>query len=461
MPNPNVSKKTYGRINSTEYGRIIKPNLAKAMRLIAPVGLAYLLSYNQDQDLAAQGWQLCCDLGGPKDAVKYIGPLGYTPGNPPCSYGNNCGLSGQVPSGQWGDGEIPGFNPADNRNRHQILYRGPSYLDGQRMTFTEKWVRIRLVGEPYAPPVPELVPVSQPVAIPEEPYVPWFMPEPFPVSEPMPIAPPLRRPDYDQRNPARPNPDIGKRPSIDVGPEGVAPGNHNEEPPGPKDREGKKRLVKGVAAGWLAVLAKIANGYTEWDDVVAALYKGLPWQVRRWRGRDGVWRDRDINSVTRSQRLFTAFGDLNIQKAIEEVVKNEIEDRVWGTIGNTLSKRAKSLGEQGLWSGLRGFQTGGGLTRDQWEKLYAKLRKEQGARVKPSRSYTVNNYDRATNQWVREKKTYNSRTTIPWYRRTSVVPRRAVPHSAEWWKLSQVDKNKRVLTRHYYDSKPNTRIFSQ
>lgn len=425
------------------------------MRLIAPIGLAYLLAYEQDRDLAADGWTLCCDLGGPKDAVKYIGPLGYTPGNPPCSYGNNCGLSGQVPSGQWGDGEIPGFNPADNRNRHQILYRGPSYLNGQRMTFTEKWVRIRLVGEPYAPPVPEVVPVNMPIGIPAEPWVPWFQLDPFPIMEPLPIAPPIRRPNYDTRNPPRATPDIGKRPSIDAGPV-VKPGHHNEEPPEPPTKERKKRLVKSpVAAGWIAVLAKLANGYTEWDDVVAALYKGLPWQVRRWRGRDGVWRDRDINSVTRSQRLYTAFSDLNIGKAIEEVVKNEIGDRMWGAIGNTLSKRAKSLGEQGLWSGLRGFQTGGGLTRDQWEKLYEKLRKEQGAKVKPSRKYTVNNYNRETNQWERETKVYNSRTTIPWFRHQSDVLRRAVPHSAEWWALSQRDKRKRVLTRNYYARKPS------
>lgn len=427
------------------------------MRLIAPIGLAYLLSYEQDQDLAAQGWQLCCDLGGPKDAVKYIGPLGYTPGKPPCSYGNDCGLSGQVPSGQWGDGEIPGFNPADNRNRHQILYRGPSYLEGQRMTFTEKWVRVRLVNEPYAPPVPEVIPVNEPYAIPEEPWVPWFMPDPFPVSEPMPIAPPIRRarPEEDFKNPrARPRPNPASPPSIDIEPnKPPKPSHHDRVPPEPPEKEKKKRLNNAMAGAWGAVLGKLVNSYTEADDLVSALYKGLNWKVRRWRGRDGVWRDRDITTAARTQRLYTAFGDFDLQKGLTEVIKNEIGDQLFGRIGKALANRTRELGDQGLWSGARGMQTGGGLTRDQWEKLYHKLKVQQGARVPATREYTVNEYNRETNQWERKRVSYNSRTTIPWYRQTSDVRRRAVPHSAEWWALSQKDKRKRVLTRHYYQSK--------
>ena len=64
------------------------------------------------------------------------------------------------------------------------------------------------------------------------------------------------------------------------------------------------------------------GSYTEVDDTVAALYKGLPWKLRRWRGRDGVWRDRDITSVDRAKRLYQLLGQLDVQKGVKRSSNN-------------------------------------------------------------------------------------------------------------------------------------------
>jgi len=445
VPVQKPKPKEYGKVAGRTFQRIVKANHFTAMAFTAGGLLAWYLT---DEEFNLPGFQKCCELPPViRDATRII-QGNSTAKASPCSHSTNCGVSLQVPTGE---GVLAA--PAVDRSNasvygYQVVFYGPYNHTTNRMVFAEKWAR-KIPPRTIAPQVePELIPIFEPVPIPDSvPWVSWDPPPFIPPNEPLPLAPPLNRPTYDPtpKNPYDPFPEpwIGERPSIDFEPfKPPTPGVHEERPPEPPEKEGKKRLSNTVAAGWTKFLKKAVGGYTESDDFITAIYKGLPWQLRRWRGRDGVWRDRDITSKTRAERIYKEFGNLDINKAIGNVAVDQLTDMAYGKVGNALSNRARELGKEGLWSGSGGFQRGSGLTRDQWEKLYAKLKREQGAKVAPGRHYRVNEYDRKTNTWTRKLKYYNSRTTIPWYRQKSTFSR---PHSGYW--------GTRPLTRHYYASK--------
>jgi len=191
-------------------------------------------------------------------------------------------------------------------------------------------------------------------------------------------------------------------PSIDIkGRTGVDTGYHRPERPDKHDREKKKRLRTSVAYGWLKVLEGKLGKYTELDDTVAAIYKGLPWQVRRWRGRDGVWRDRDPSTRTRLSRLYDEIGRLDIEKAVIEVIKNEVTDRAIGAVGNRLKKFA---GEK--LPGQIGFQTGGSRISELWHEVYYKALKEKAAK----KHYEKQTYVKWVKVYVRRSYGYNKTT---------------------------------------------------
>jgi len=441
IPIQKPKPRQYGKVLGKTFDRIVKANHFAAMAML---GGELLMWYLDREDFTLPGFTKCCEVPPVMRGATRVIQGNATNTAKPCDYGQGCGLSLQVPSGQ-GVLNAPSVNRIGKGTNYQVVYYGPYFASTNRMTFAEKWGRI-IPANTVAPEVaPELIPIYEPVPQPDLiPWVVWDSPPVIMPNEPLPLSPPLNRPQEDPtpKNPYDPYPEpwIGERPSIDFEPfKPPTPGVHEERPPEPPEKEGKKRLSNTVAAGWTKFLEKAVNGYTESDDFITAIYKGLPWYLRRWRGRDGVWRDRDITSKSRAERIYKEFGNIDINDAIGNVAVNELNDRAYGKVGNALSKRARELGKEGLWSSSGGFQRGGKLTRDQWEKLYAKLKKEQGAKVRPYRFYKVNEYDRATNTWTRKTKVYNSRTTIPWYRQKSTFTR---PYSGYW--------GTRDLTRPYY-----------
>lgn len=437
--------------------RIVKSN-PWASAVIGGAGLLAWWLYQQDWNPEDNGWQLCCKIGDfPNEAYRVTSsadPIGTPPAR--CSRGSPCGTVLQVPTGSW-----PGTIPAVTTGRfEQFLYLGPYNSNQTRMDFTEKWSRTKTNPGPALPEQnPEIEEYPVPFPIPEAPYVPWSPPEILPEWQPLPISPPLTRPQNDPtpRNRYDPLPRVrvGRQPAINIDTrDGPIPaiGEHEQKPPSDGEKEGKKRINGAVSAAFHArLLDRAINTFTEMDDFVAALYQGLHWTVRRWRGRDGVWRDRDYQTHTRSMRIYNEFGKFSIAKAISAVAANEAQDRAFGIVGRALARRAGELGKEGLWASSGGFQRGGSLHRQTWEQAYARLKREQAAKVPPSRKYTTSTYDEANNEWVSRKHVYNSRTTLPWYRQRSEIDR--YPGRNFTGPLQPGAKDRRTVSGHYYAPK--------
>lgn len=126
----------------------------------------------------------------------------------------------------------------------------------------------------------------------------------------------------------------------------------------PRRREKEKKTQERFAR---AVVNTLGNA-GEIGDLVEILYDRLPWQKRRWKGRDGKWRDKDIRLQDRIRRLYDNWdvvdlgareftldlGPLGVFEgettALEEVILNEIQDAVIGTIGGAASRAGRRQG---------------------------------------------------------------------------------------------------------------------
>jgi len=307
---------------------------------------------------------------------------------------------------------------------------GPSWqwlhlLDQRPTPYTGRWDSVQRWHFPHAPSVTPYIqpPIDMPAPMPLE------LPYPYPNAPmPYPEAPPLSRPD------ARPAPDPapqayspplsmpGRTPAIELGPNGrFSTGTHFQRPPGRNERERKKRLTGVQARAWLKLMEATGGSLMEKDDVIAAMYKGLPWKLRRWKGRDGVWRDRDATTTTRLSRLFSNLGSLDVGTALSEVAKNELGDAIYGRLGKALKDRTQQLADQGLWSGSRGVGQGTPL-ENSWDETYKRLKAEAAARD-PARWYRTKEFDAENGQWVRRWR-QRPVMSVPWYRFRSLYDRR-------------------------------------
>lgn len=381
----------------------------------------------------------CWDFGGPKQ--KMSGPIRVPSGCAGTATYQNLTL--QVPSGNYGD-----TITLTSTNLGQTVFFGPATAGGTRMTYTECWSRPDGPSGTY--PSPVKIPYLRPFPL-EWPEVPpmWWIGVPDPLMpEPPPIAPPVdhRRP-YPNGDPlgdpeADPRTEPGTEtvsppvtrvvdePSIDINTDGppITDGVHTHRPPHKPEREKKKRLQSHTAYNWLRVLEKGIGSYLEMDDIVAAIYKGLPWQVRRWRGRDGVWRDRDPSTKTRLERLYKDIGKLDIEKAVVEVIKNELSDEAIGRVGN----RLKTFAGDKL-PGAIGFQTGGSKIKEAWDDVYERLKKEAAAK----KQYEKQTYKR----WVSLgsgrggylEEVNQGVTEIPWFRKRGRVLTKTGYYGTRMW----------------------------
>ena len=211
-------------------------------------------------------------------------------------------------------------------------------------------------------------------------------------------------------------------PSIDWSPGGtVDPGDHVKRPPdGPTERERKKRLGPSASYQWYKFLEKVGGSYMEFDDKVAALYKGLHWSVRRWRGRDGVWRDRDITSAARMERIFqyAATVKFSVNDAITELAKEQASDWAFGKIGSAIKKKTQENANEGFWAGARGPSSQ--PQDNQWSEAYKELQRQRYQRNKKARRYTSWR-EQQNGEWVRVVRERPD-TQIPWFKQKSLYP---------------------------------------
>lgn len=286
-----------------------------------------------------------------------------------------------------------------------------------------------LPGVPATEPGPGVQPEphtpAQPVAPrprphPNSPFPEWPFPgiSPEVVPGPWPLSPPVPYP-----LPGRP-PVPAPVPSIDLGPSpgvpGVPPyvtpepGFHTPRPPFREEKERKRRFNGQAAQQWMDAMNKLGGSYMEYDDFISALYKGIPWKFRRWRGRDGVWRDRDITSASRAQRMWEYMEKYNVKVGIEELAKMYLTDKAIGKFGQKLKERTRDLGDNGLYAGASGLGRGTPLD-SRSEEARKKLIREKYQRERKDREYwKYINMGEAG--WFRQKR-LRPDTEIPWARR--------------------------------------------
>lgn len=386
--------------------RILKPN--PWIIAIGTFGELYRW-YDQrfELDTLPEGWSIDCGPNGPLDigygtVIQQYSSCpggGCTPGftNPG---GEIMGSTGIQLSTQFGANSPCAFPPACGGGRRQ---RGFSYSIGPANSAWgtplgryQQALKICWDGVDCANPICEETwwdPVKKPLYRPM-PAPRWAPNRPLPgVPRPSPLPIPYEYIPYHPSNRVRQSPRIRNRPnhwpptedpSVDI-PVGSpfpapVPGLHPKRPPAPDEKEKKRKLDWRQTHAWLGVLEGLASKYAEVDDKTAAIYKALDWRVRRWKGRDGVWRDRDITTASRMRRIAQYVDRLSVTEMIKNMVMEETIDAIGGAIGRA-NKRA--IDNNPYYTGLTGMQYGQRFTKASWDEVLQSMRAEAAAKEKP------------------------------------------------------------------------------
>lgn len=399
----------------------------------AGIWLYYLASYEL-RDMRLAGWTRCCKHGGALDVywLNNQNNNGGCTGSPPSGL---CGTGAQPFTGPW-PAAIPAPSPTGNLGG--VLHIGTLEPSGTRATWKETWMRpSRPVAQGPYPGVP-LDPATKTWPWPYAPTLPQWWAVPWPLAPaPMPIAPPNVRPRPRPRPLPKPRPEASPSiapnavniPVVEISPESPFPTlrDHRREPPDGRTRERKKRLSVPYSGAWRKLLAAVGT-FTEFDDLVKALYAGLPTRLTRWRGRDGVWRQRDATTASRTRRLFDYIGSVNLEKAIDfaikaagEVAKNQLQDYLLGKLGQQMQQAGKNFNHsRGVTiSRMADLSEAEWEARKQAERIaFERWWQHEGAKTKhgQGRWYWAKEYFKdGTYRWVQKER---PKTQIPWYRHT-------------------------------------------
>lgn len=309
---------------------------------------------------------------------------------------------------------------------------------------------------PNVPRQPDPLPRPFPEVRPDYPVWPFPTPNPLPHPKPnpKPKPEPFPQPKPGENPGTNPNPEevpISEPGPIPVSPPGahippslpaleteIKPEGslhpysspHELRKPYSHEKERKKRLPQeAIYQLGLGMMRKFGK-FTEADDWAKAVYKALPWRIRRWRGRDGIWRDRDANTITRLSRIYEYAHDINVSEAIKNIMVDNAIDKAGGKFGKSL---AKATAKNGV--GLTGPQTGEKMKQQIWDDAAKKWKRSQPV---PQRTYR---------QWekVDQNKLYTdpngdirSYTGRRWRLTDRVRPNTQIP-----WYQYQTDKGKR------------------
>lgn len=164
------------------------------------------------------------------------------------------------------------------------------------------WIEPAFVPIPQPMPLPQRVPLPHPF---RPPGLPQPLPRPWPSRYPRPgrlpedrvSEEPVNRNPYERPSP-RPRP-IRKR---------------EKEPP-------KRRVTPTIARRLRTALGKIVGGASEAAELIDAMYEALPDEIRT---------AKDDTLVKKLDRIFQNADKIDVAKFIENAVKNQKEDAVWG-----------------------------------------------------------------------------------------------------------------------------------
>jgi hypothetical protein len=269
--------------------------------------------------------------------------------------GQNCGGIGSESGWRWeNSGEGPGpFEIATWTRTHSGFGFHKGIINGVAQNPNPDTGN----APPELSPTPAVI-VPSPLGLPAPYTHPWIDPFSNPINEPVPSPAPRRNPGRDsdtQRNPNRspqeqtqrglgrwPTGKPYQRPSevpaaVTVVKPGqvvrTVPGKHHQAPP-PRDTKEKKAVAQMGRT-----LSRVLSAATEAGDYIDAAYEALPFHLRRWKGRDGKWRDRHITPQDKLRHVYEHFDEMSVEKFAQNMVENELEDRFFGKIGD-LNKRS-------------------------------------------------------------------------------------------------------------------------
>ena len=174
----------------------------------------------------------------------------------------------------------------------------------------------------------------------------------------------------------------------------------------PQVKERKRRLPPSKVLALGQGMMKAFGKYTEADDFIKAIYKALPWQIRRWRGRDGIWRDRHWTTDQRAGAIFQYNDQLNVAEAINNYMSDQANDAVAGKYGNMQSKQYGKVG-----TGLTGAMQGDRQKQQVWDDAEKKWKRSQPLPVREFKRWV-----KAPNGKWRLITDHRPARTIPWLR---------------------------------------------
>lgn len=179
---------------------------------------------------------------------------------------------------------------------------------------------------------PRYVPEGDPMRDPQADPLPRTRPGRLPRIEPIPTIPGL--PHISPVRPLR-IPDTVIPPN--GGPPYHRPNSHQrEKPKGPK-RQKKPKMALEIAA----VIARKLGQLSEVSDFIDAVWDALPEEAKTKNKGERT------TPLQKAGDLFSHLGDVDWDKAIENIVKNEILDRLQGKLGEGLKKYQQDNGTYG------------------------------------------------------------------------------------------------------------------
>lgn len=208
-------------------------------------------------------------------------------------------------------------------------------------------------GMPVMPSAPPTIdpfgwPLNAPAPMPRA--LPWRL---LPYLRPNPWRSPSEQTIRGSGMPNKPPRDLPVEfPTIIINPDGsISPGPvPKAKRVKPKEKERKMKM----SAGARFVLG-VVNESTEAVDALDAFYKALP-RERKKRYKDTKLIARNVSVHEKADLVYRHFDEVNLPEALKNLVANQIEDAIYGGIGNALkkaSKRAKPHGDIPI-----GFGTG-------------------------------------------------------------------------------------------------------
>lgn len=376
-----------------------------AGRLLGLIGVG--LALYELYDYLQPGGQRALDIRGSWDLLDSCG-------RPPTtlrwnqSYGGNCALTDSVISDGPDQGPQTGFIKgftlwantippkyyingvsitADPAARYQQVF-GPAPGIRNNAAFEYPMWDAPFISNPWPVLNPHGMPINQFLPVPEHlPYsvLPHLTPNPdapastqlevgnsirpgglaTPIGDTVPLPPPVGVP-------ATPT-NVVPGTAVEVTPQGmfhILP-EHVYEPPGRNVKE--RKFIANVGTSYL--IRRLYDAATELEDFVTALYQSIEVPPLRgvnadrqahmrlqkprptfWKDPFGKWHKKWPSLAEKSRYVYEHAGDINLQKAIQNIAKNEIKDRIFGKVGRVAAKAARNTHNQGLGSPSRSYQ---------------------------------------------------------------------------------------------------------